>query len=199
MTYGALTLGGATSGGMPAEGCRLTARNNVFRENFGPCVVLFAGSHDCRLVNNLICNNTVNALVSFVLAKSSDPATANFRPKVLNNIFYRNTVKKAVVSVSRGSADGLVIDHNLIAESGNVCLLDGLETPLKDLPQRGYQSHSVNQRPLFRDLSGSDFHPASHSPTIDRGANLRDLVPHDADGVSRPQGEAFDIGPFEYR
>ncbi len=198
-TYGALTLGGATSGGMPAEGCRLTARNNVFRDNSGPCVVLFAGSHDCRLVNNLICNSDVNALVSFILAKPSDLATANFRPQVLNNTFYRNTVKRAVVSVSQGSADGLVIDHNLIAESGNVCLLDGLETPLKNLPDCGYQSHSVNQSPLFRDFSGFDFHPATRSPTIDRGADLRDLVPHDADGVRRPQGKAFDIGPFECR
>jgi len=198
-TYGALTLGGSTSGGTPGEGFRLTARNNIFRDIAGPYVVLFAGSHDCRLVNNLICNSDVIALISIVTAKPSDAATANLRPQVLNNIFYRNTVKRAVVSAPRGAATGLVMDHNLIAESGNVCLLDDVEVPLKDLPQRGHQSHGVGQPPLFRDFARHDFHPAPGSPTTDRGADLRALVPHDADGTPRPQGQAFDIGPFELR
>lgn len=198
-TYGALTLGGATSGGMPGEGFRLTARNNIFRHVAGPYVVLFAGSHDCRLVNNLIFNCDVSFLVSMVNAKSSDPATGNVRPQVLNNIFYHNTVKRAAVNVSRGAAGGLVMDHNLIVESGDVCLLDDAELPLNDLPGRGYQSHGVNRPPLFRNPASLDFHPAEGSPTIDCGADLRTLVPHDAGDVSRPQGNAFDIGPFEQR
>ncbi|MBI5396840.1 MAG: right-handed parallel beta-helix repeat-containing protein [Verrucomicrobia bacterium] len=198
-TYGALTLGGSTSGGTPGEGFRLTARNNIFRDIAGPYVVLFAGSHDCRLVNNLICNSDVTALISISFAKPPDPATANLRPQVQNNIFYRNTVKRAVVSAQRSAATGLVMDHNLIAESGNTCLLDDVEVPLKDLPQRGHQSHGVNQPPLFRDFARLDFRPARGSPTTDRGADLRAIVPHDADGIARPQGQAFDIGPFELR
>ncbi|OHE75902.1 MAG: hypothetical protein A2107_03965 [Verrucomicrobia bacterium GWF2_62_7] len=198
-TYGALTLGGSTSGGTPGEGFRLTARNNIFRDIAGPYVVLFAGSHDCRLVNNLICNSDVTALISISFAKSPDPATANLRPLVQNNIFYRNTVKRAVMSAPRGAATDLVMDHNLIAERGNICLLDDVEVPLKDLPQRGYQTHGVNQPPLFRDFARHDFHPAKGSPTTDRGADLRALVSHDADGTPRPQGQAFDIGPFEQR
>ncbi|MBI5397524.1 MAG: hypothetical protein HZA91_19680, partial [Verrucomicrobia bacterium] len=170
-----------------------------FRDIAGPYVVLFAGSHDCRLVNNLICNSDVSALISIVTAKPSDPATANLRPQVLNNILHRNTVKRAVVSAQRGAATGLVMDYNLIAESGNICLLDDAEVPLKDLPQRGHQTHGVNEPPLFRDFARHDFHPAAGSPTTDRGADLRALVLHDADGTPRPQGQAFDIGPFELR
>lgn len=198
-TYGALTLGGATSGGQPGEGFRLTARNNIFRDVAGPYVVLFSGSHDCRLVNNLICHSDVSSLISIILAKSSNPATANLRPQVQNNIFYRNTVKRAVVSMTRGAASGLVLDHNLIADSGNVCLLDEVEVLLKNLPRHGYQTHGVSEPPLFRNLAQHDFHPASGSPAIDRGADVRALVPHDADGTSRPQGQAFDLGPFELR
>jgi hypothetical protein len=197
--YGALTLGGSSGGGMPGEGFRLTARNNIFRDIAGPYVVLFAGSHDCRLVNNLICNSDVLSVIAIGFARPPDPATANLRPLVQNNIFYRNTVKRAVVSMARGAAVGLVMDHNLIAESGNACLLDDAEVPLKDLPQRGYQSRGVNEPPLFRDFARHDFHPARGSPAIDRGADLRDLAPHDADGVPRPQGRAFDIGPFELK
>ena len=198
-TYGALTLGGATSGGQSGEGFRLTARNNIFHDIAGPYVVLFSGSHDCRLANNLICSSDVANLILIICAKSSDLATANLRPQVQNNIFYRNTVKRAVVSTPRGAASGLVMDHNLIAESGNICLLDDVEVPLKDLPQRGYQLHGVDQPPLFRDFARLDFHPTEGSPATDRGADLRTLVPYDADGTPRPQGQAFDIGPFELR
>jgi hypothetical protein len=199
VTYGALTLGGSSAGGIPGEGFRLTARNNIFRNITGPYVVLFAASHDCRLVNNLICNCNVTDLISINLAKRTDPSTANLRPQVQNNIFHRNIVKRAVVSVPRGAASGLVMDHNLIAESGNVCVLDDAEVPLNELPRRGYQSHGVYQPPLFRDAVRYDFHPAPGSPATDRGADLRVLVPHDADGTLRPQGRAFDIGPFEAR
>jgi hypothetical protein len=197
--YGALTLGGSSGGGMPGEGFRLTARNNIFRDIAGPYVVLFAGSHDCRLVNNLICHSDVASLISIGFAKPSDPATANLRPVVQNNVFYRNSVKRAVVSLPRGAASGLVLDYNLIAESGNVCLLDDAEVPLAELPQRGHQSHGVCEPPLFRDLLKLDFRPARGSPATDRGADLGALVPRDADGVPRPQGVGFDIGPFEAR
>lgn len=196
-TYGALTLGGSSGGGIPGEGFRLTARNNIFRDIAGPYVVLFAGSHDCRLVNNLLCNNDVLSVVSIGFAKPPDPATANVRPMVQNNIFYRNAVKRTVVSVPRGAANGLVLDHNLIAESGNVCLLDDTEVPLKDLPQRGHQTHGVSEPPLFRDFARHDFHPAEGSPATNRGADLGALVPCDAAGAPRPQGAVFDIGPFE--
>jgi hypothetical protein len=138
-------------------------------------------------------------LISIGFARPPDPATANLRPLVQNNIFYRNTVKRAVVSMARGAAIGLVMDHNLIAESGNICLLDDVEVPLKNLPQCGHQTHGVNEPPIFRDFATRDFRPAPGSPTTDRGVDLPNLVPRDADGTPRPQGQAFDIGPFELK
>ncbi|MCX6910079.1 MAG: hypothetical protein NTY01_18830 [Verrucomicrobia bacterium] len=57
----------------------------------------------------------------------------------------------------------------------------------------------MDQPPRFRDFARHDFHPAKGSPTTDCGADLRALVSHDADGIPRPQGQAFDIGPFEQR
>jgi len=182
-------------------------------------------------VNSLMLDCDVSFLVSMVNAKSSDPATGNTRPQVLNNVFYRNAVRRAVVSVSHGAAGGLVMDHNLFDESGDVCLLDDAVVPWNELPARGYQSHGVSGSPLFRNLARLDFHPSLlslaspmiggrptgarcfrysrlprrsltmqspiGSPTVDRGADLRAFVPDDADGISRPQGNAFDIGPFE--
>lgn len=200
VTLGVLTLGGSTAGGPAHEGIRLTARNNIFRDISGSSIVIFAGSEDCRFVNNLVCDCNVDDLVILERAKGSDPATGNLRPQVLNNILYHNRVRRDVVSVSpAGAANGLVMDNNLVAESGDRCRMDDVAVTLKDLPKQGYQSHGVSQPPLFRDFTGHDFRPAPGSSAIDHGADLRAFVPVDADGIARPRGRSFDIGPFELR
>ena len=55
---------------------------------------------------------------------------------------------------------------------------------------------SVNSDPLFTNISGKDFHIQSTSPAIDAGLTV--ALPRDHDGISRPQGSAYDIGAYEY-
>lgn len=195
--YGALTLGGATDGGLPGEARRLTARNNVFRRIAGPYVVLFAGSEDCRLVNNLFLDNSTPELIAIAHAKPGDAATANLRPRVQNNVFFRQAAPGGVVAMDRGAATGLIFDHNLVAASGTICRLDGGIVPLAALPARGFQQHGVNRPPRFRDAARHDYRPAWLSAVVDCGADLSDLVPLDATGAPRPRGRGFDLGPFE--
>src|SRR6185437_14608442 len=53
---------------------------------------------------------------------------------------------------------------------------------------------------LFVNATGADFHLASTAAAaIDQGASLPADVPVDADGLSRPQGAAFDIGAYEFK
>lgn len=199
VTYGALTLGGATSGGLPREGINLVARNNIFREVSGSYVVLFAGSHDCKFVNNLICDCRAGGLVQIASAKRSDPATENVNPLLANNIFFRNAVKQAVVHVGAAASRGLSMDYDLMAESGTHCIFGEDNVALADLPQRGVESHGVHDSPLFRGMNVKDFRSAKGSPTIDHGVDLGALVPHDFGGTRRPQGNGYDIGPYEFR
>ncbi len=51
--------------------------------------------------------------------------------------------------------------------------------------------------PRFANPGEKDFHLLSGSAAIDRGITLAE-VPHDKDGIKRPQGDAFDLGAFEY-
>ena len=51
-------------------------------------------------------------------------------------------------------------------------------------------------RPRFVDRPGEDFRLQPMSPAVDAGSFLIQ-VPHDFDGVSRPQGSAYDMGAFE--
>ncbi len=199
VTLGALNLGGATSGGLPREGVRLTARNNLFRNISGSSIVWFAASEDCRFVHNLACDCRVDTLVELSRSKGSDAATGNVRPEIRNNVFYRNAVRRAIVDVARDSVAGLVFDHNLIFESGDECRFDEARVATIDLPQRGHERHGVRAAPRFRDVDRHDYRPTADSPVVDRGADLRSTVPKDAAGVQRPQGRGFDLGPFEHR
>ena len=58
-------------------------------------------------------------------------------------------------------------------------------------------SHSINANPLFVNQGTSDFYLQPTSPVINIGATLT-AVSLDTDGVSRPQGSAYDIGAYEW-
>jgi len=60
-----------------------------------------------------------------------------------------------------------------------------------------YQSDNLFTDPHFVNPGGGDFSLRSDSPAIDRGAHLP-AVPFDYSGVSRPQGNGYDIGAFEF-
>jgi len=197
-SYGALTLGGATSGGLAREGIGLIARNNLFQRITGPWVVLFAGSQDCVFANNLVIDSRVREIVHISRARGDDPETLNVRPRVLNNVLFDNAVEDAIVSIDAGAATGAQIDFNLIADSGTQFVIDGRPVELIDLPALGVETHGLGRAPLFRDREAGDFRPAAGSPVIDAGMALGALLPDDFDGVARAQGAGWDIGPFEF-
>lgn len=58
----------------------------------------------------------------------------------------------------------------------------------------GWDAGCINQDPLF--AGASDYHLQSGSPAIDQGVVTS--VSRDHDGITRPQGAAFDIGAYEH-
>ncbi|MCK4470249.1 MAG: CSLREA domain-containing protein, partial [Anaerolineae bacterium] len=71
--------------------------------------------------------------------------------------------------------------------------------------ETGNGRHSLYENPLFVPSAGSghrnaanrDYHLTAYSPAIDAGA-AEGAPTVDLDGVSRPQGEGYDIGSYEY-
>ena len=62
---------------------------------------------------------------------------------------------------------------------------------------------SINNNPQFVDLYGGNLHLQSTSPAIDRGTSQIDTFPYylpetDIEGTRRPQGNAVDMGAYEY-
>ena len=56
---------------------------------------------------------------------------------------------------------------------------------------------NISGDPMFVDPDNNDFHLLPGSPAIDAGVALPGVT-DDMDGVPRPQGAGFDIGPYEY-
>lgn len=189
VTYGVLTLGGASGGGQQGEGINLVARNNIVHDVTGPYAVLFSASRDCSFVNNLIIDSKVDDIIRIMPAKRGDPTTQNQNPRVQNNIFTRNEVKNSVLRTSLGEVEGLKFNANLLFESGRLLKKGDSEQTVQ----------SSAQPPLFKDSANHDYRTQPGSPVIDAGQPLKLLVSHDYRGTPRPQNSLFDIGPYEMK
>jgi hypothetical protein len=82
------------------------------------------------------------------------------------------------------------LDTDLSWVTGSNNLFFGAGNPL------GVFSDSVVGDPTFVSVAANNFHLQAGSPAIDSGATVQ--LATDYDGVSRPQGSAYDIGAYEY-
>jgi len=62
----------------------------------------------------------------------------------------------------------------------------------------GYDLHSIISTPndLFVNPTNDDYHLKTGSPAINAGTSLAGVT-DDLDGISRPQGGAYDVGCYE--
>jgi hypothetical protein len=98
---------------------------------------------------------------------------------VRNNIFY--DAGSNYWASDGGSVEG---SHNILFQTEG--LIDPGEFP-DDL---------VNVDPRFAAPDGDDYHIGADSPAIDAGLDVG--VTHDLEGNPRPQGDGYDIGPYEF-
>lgn len=160
-------------------------RNNVLTGNNHLGVTLSGNVRGVRIVNNTFVENGRQGL--YVGA-----GTALAAIEVRNNLFVQsvNTVCQlfcswyavAHIQVEAAAASAVTVSGNAYGPGGPG-LVGTTDTA------------ALNGAVTFVAPARLDFHVRS-GVTIDRGAPLSD-VPVDADGISRPQGAAFDIGAFE--
>lgn len=103
--------------------------------------------------------------------------------RIRNNIVYASTVSPYCADLVCGGITG----------SNNIFYGNGA------LPASGAISDSIGANPHLTSLSLTDpnFQLQSTSPAIDAGVTISGLAT-DFDGITRPQGSAFDIGAYEY-
>lgn len=87
--------------------------------------------------------------------------------------------------------EGLV---NVQEEADRVEGSNNLFSGMSDAPE--WDSNAVEGDPGFVDAASMNFHLLESSPAIDAGARVDIDIDHD--GIKRPQGEAVDIGAYEF-
>ncbi len=114
---------------------------------------------------------------------------------IQNNLFYKNSVAlgsgapQGIDFVGAGS--GHVIRNNLFFAPGREAIGEAAgEYQAKD--------NVEDKDPLMADAERFDFHLRGGSPAIDAGT-AENAVESDKEGTKRPQGDGYDIGPYEHR
>ncbi|MBI5913502.1 hypothetical protein HY839_03645 [Candidatus Azambacteria bacterium] len=103
-----------------------------------------------------------------------------------NNIFYSSNPAGWVLSATNGGS--VISDHDLFYNHGQIKYSGGNVTTTNAI---------VSVNPQFRNSATHDFYLNTSSPAKDVGVMI-DIFNKDYDGISRPQGSAYDIGAYEY-
>lgn len=161
-----------------------TIANNIAWNISGWGIHTWHNPSDLVITNNLVFGNGGGGIIVGAGDSPGDGYADNFL--VANNIVVSNPI-----GIYEYGATGLGNRYiaNLVFENGDDILLQN------DLVDEG----TIVGDPLFVDwqLDGSgDYRLADTSPGIDAG--IPEGAPDtDIDGVARPQGRGFDIGPYE--
>jgi len=176
-------------------------RNNLLYNNHASGISLYAIDGGEGSSRNKVYNNTIvmapNSRWCVNIPKSSKGKANPTGNKIKNNILYTASTTKGSVLIYSSTSSGFESDYNVVVNrlspSGGKRI-----TTLSQWQALGYDQHSIiaTQSDLFVDPANFDYHLKTVSPAIDAGTTLTDVV-FDLEGVSRPQGSAYDIGCYE--
>ena len=202
---GTLLLTANTIKGNTAEGAvgglmtwcnSVSVTNNLFHNNSAPWyhgALLIDGSASTRVINNTITGNTSEGSGAGLTIQMNDDSD---RAYVYNNIIYNNT--------GYWEANDLAIindqDENGIASPVSLLNNDFDQSSAGTyitIPFTIETSNLNNQNPLFVGSSTGDYHLTKGSPCIDTGTST-DAPATDMAGTSRPRGQGYDMGAYEY-
>jgi len=183
--------GGNWGGGMAIGGDNLVVENNIVYNNRGEIGgIWLADSNNGIIRNNLVVNNrgTWSYGNAGIHVHNSRNAQVHHNTVSGNNgagIYLRDT---------QG-----VAKNNILSQNGNQLRLSGGASADRNLIDGGSDTQGANPvqgNPQFVNPGGGDWHLASSSPAIDKGADVG--VRNDMEGGLRPQGNGFDLGALEY-
>jgi parallel beta-helix repeat protein len=182
-------------------GTDCTVTNNLVYRNYASGISLYAIDGAVGSSRNLVYNNTFvmpsNGRWAVNIPPSSGSTPDPVDNKVKNNILYNAHSFRGAISTYSSSVQGFESDYNAVVNRFSID--DGSSViTLSQWQGYGYDLHSFLSTPaeLFVDPNNDDYHLKDGSPAINAGTTLAEVA-DDLDGVSRPQGSAYDIGCYE--
>ena len=142
-----------------------------------------------------IIGNTLYGLTSYSLlyvTETSDPV-------IKNNIIYSGFMLMQLVYWI-GAGNPSSIDNNIIytPNSNNVWSLNGASKTWSQWKALGFDAHGKNADPMFKNKGDKDFSILQTSPALDAGVLAGNPFNIDIMGISRPQGQSYDMGAYEF-
>jgi hypothetical protein len=165
-------------------------QNNVAYDNSGYGIHCWHGCAGVTVTNNLAFNNHTGGMV---FGDGDNGATSFDGSIVANNIAVFNAgygIHETEPSGQHTIGANNVFANNLVFgnATGGILLIEG-----------NTDSATITTDPqlVSYDPKGAgDYHLSATSPAIDTGTSSG-APPYDLDGICRPQGKGFDIGPYE--
>jgi hypothetical protein len=152
-------------------------------------------SSNGALTNLVVRNNIISACRGLNI-NTEGSSNALSTVSVYNNTFH-DLVKE---SIDAEGVSGIDIENNVYYKSGanNTGSSTGVTNPSNNNKTFTTNPGFVNATCDSNSHTGGDYHLTSLSTAlIDKGATVN--VATDLDGITRPQGSAYDIGAYEYK
>lgn len=172
--------------------------NLIFNNHSAQGIVLFQQDGAIPSSGAKVFNNTIivpdDGRWGILVKQDCQINTEIYNNIIINNHAWRGCI--AVEDTDQFSSDYNIVNNKMSASG------DGSSVNLSDWQNLGFDPNSIladTEALIFIDPLGSDFHLLESSQAIDAGsAFVSNIVATDLEGISRPQGAAFDIGCFEF-
>jgi len=177
-------------------------RNNIIKNNLQG--MYFRNAVNMKVYNNLIAYNELGVLYAGIYFGDGDGTSTSFAS---NSVVYNNTIVGQKHSIANQSHNNVTYKNNILAYpsysifkfTGGGAIGQVTDYNLYvgvDYANKGSNDIYTTTNPF----NGTDDYTLySNSPAVDHGTNLSSAgVTVDLIGTSRPQGDVFDIGAYEY-
>ena len=204
------------------HGIYCSSSNNIIDGNecynnagYGIQMYFSSGHNSSYLQNNIVRNNRVHDNNTAGSGSGGIVIATGDNNLVYNNVVWNNTGgTNGGIQLFNGVNATSVwnntcwnnSDYDIHVQSGctnsvvqnNICY-QGISGDIINNGTGSTIDHNTTnaQDPKFVSAAGGNFHLQSGSPAIDAGITIVQVLT-DADGVSRPQGTAYDIGAYEF-
>jgi hypothetical protein len=181
------------------------------------------GVANSKIFNNLIYDEHASGMSLYKI----DGADGSYNTKIYNNTIITQSDGRWALNIGTDSKADTVYNNILITFHnwrGSIAICDesltnfysdfnilldriGLDCgdtriTLEEWQEMGYDSNSIlaeSMESIFTDWENGNYHLLSTSPAVDSGtSDVSYIVTFDLDGISRPYGNEYDIGAYEY-